>query len=160
MPSVGGRSTRPWPPRAHAAKNTNRSRPTAEASDPNRAEPPAPPAAAAPDPAADGEGGTRAPSAAELARDYTELAIATLCELLKPDNSDRVRLGAALALLDRGWGRIGPSAEDYGDGSGEPFIPVSPLDSIMRDFDRIAESGTADDAPRSPQSARDPGTPP
>ena len=42
---------------------------------------------------------------AELARSYTTEAINTLVDLMRHGKDDRVRGTAALALLERGWGK-------------------------------------------------------
>lgn len=41
----------------------------------------------------------------KLAREWTEEAIATLAEIMRSSDDDRNRVVAAVALLDRGWGR-------------------------------------------------------
>lgn len=53
---------------------------------------------------------------AELARSYTSEAINTLVELMRHGRDERVRGTAALALLDRGWGKpkLGAGSEVNG----------------------------------------------
>ena len=53
---------------------------------------------------------------AELARSYTSEAIETLAHLMRHGRDERVRGTAALALLDRGWGK--PKVEVVADGAG------------------------------------------
>ena len=53
---------------------------------------------------------------AELARWYTREAIETLVELMRRGNDERVRVTAAQALLDRGWGK--PKLEVVSDEAG------------------------------------------
>ena len=53
---------------------------------------------------------------AELARSYTREAIETLVELMRRGNDERVRVTAAQALLDRGWGK--PKVEVVVDEAG------------------------------------------
>ena len=53
---------------------------------------------------------------AELARSYTSEAIDTLVELMRHGKEERVRGTAALALLDRGWGK--PKVEVVNEGGG------------------------------------------
>ena len=53
---------------------------------------------------------------AELARSYTSEAIGPLVELMRHGKEERVRGTAALALLDRGWGK--PKVEVVNEGGG------------------------------------------
>jgi hypothetical protein len=54
----------------------------------------------------------------ELARDYTQEAIAALASVMA-DGSGPARVAAANALLDRGWGRAAQPVD--GDGEGGPI---------------------------------------
>ena len=54
----------------------------------------------------------------ELARKHTEEAINTLVKMLRSRN-DRVRVAAAEALLDRGWGRSNQDMEVSGSDSSD-----------------------------------------
>jgi hypothetical protein len=50
---------------------------------------------------------------ADLAREHTEDAIAVLAEIMKnPDAPAGVRVTAAKALLERGWGKAGAPPQD------------------------------------------------
>jgi hypothetical protein len=49
----------------------------------------------------------------ELARSHTEEAIAQLAELMRSDDA-RISLAAATALLERGWGKGIPDANQGG----------------------------------------------
>jgi hypothetical protein len=52
----------------------------------------------------------KAPDVAALARQHTAAAVAALVELLGADD-EKLRVTAAAALLDRGWGKPGQPAE-------------------------------------------------
>jgi len=55
----------------------------------------------------------------ELARQYTETAIETLVEIARSGSSESARVAAAVAILDRGWGKppvqvqMEPAAPSY-----------------------------------------------
>jgi hypothetical protein len=57
----------------------------------------------------------------QLARAHTNTALETLVEVAKSGKSESARVAAAVALLDRGWGR--PTQPLAGD-SGEPPIGI------------------------------------
>ena len=62
----------------------------------------------------------------ELARAHTDLALRTLAEIAgNPDAPPSARVGAAAALLDRGWGRAPQSVQLGGTGGGPIDITVS-----------------------------------
>jgi hypothetical protein len=58
----------------------------------------------------------------ELARDQTNAAIRTLVAVMKSGKSDSARVAAALALLDRGWGKP-TQAMDATPGESQLFPP-------------------------------------
>lgn len=73
----------------------------------------------------------------ELARHYTDEAVATLAELMRnPETPPSVRAHAAEALLDRGWGRPAQGIEDNTPES----VDVTALRaSLAAKLDRLAE---------------------
>lgn len=52
-----------------------------------------------------------------LARSHTEIAIKVLAGIAKDGTNERARVAAAVALLDRGWGKP-PQAHTGEDGKG------------------------------------------
>ena len=48
----------------------------------------------------------------ELARRYTRIALSTLVEIATSGKTESARVAAAVALLDRGWGKPSPLADD------------------------------------------------
>jgi len=74
----------------------------------------------------------------ELAREYTDAAIAKLAELMKWPDDPRVQLNAAVALLDRAYGR--PAQAHAGpDGEG-------PMELIQRIERHIVDPKNSDGA--------------
>ena len=65
----------------------------------------------------------------ELARSHTEVAINELVRLMKKSRSDQIRLDAAEAILNRGWGKP-VNAIAGADGEG----PVQVIGRIERVF--------------------------
>lgn len=61
----------------------------------------------------------------DAARAHTELAIATLAEICTSADKDSARVSAAVALLDRGWGK--PLQEVAGPGGGAIPVEVKQL---------------------------------
>ncbi|MDI9409842.1 MAG: hypothetical protein QM523_11455 [Candidatus Pacebacteria bacterium] len=53
----------------------------------------------------------------KLARNHTELALDTLAEVAMAGSDEKMRLAAAEAILDRGWGKPSPAraAREEGD---------------------------------------------
>jgi hypothetical protein len=47
----------------------------------------------------------------DLARQYTSLAVETLAHIMEHGDKDAARVAAALALLDRGWGKAVQAVE-------------------------------------------------
>ncbi|MCU4654353.1 hypothetical protein N8I71_16050 [Roseibacterium sp. SDUM158016] len=47
----------------------------------------------------------------EMAREHTEIALATLAEVAVRGSTDSARVAAAVAILDRGYGRPTPARE-------------------------------------------------
>lgn len=60
--------------------------------------------------------------AVKLARQHTKAAINALADIVQKSESDTARATAAIALLDRGWGK--PVQPIDGDGEGGP-VPVA-----------------------------------
>jgi hypothetical protein len=52
----------------------------------------------------------------ELARQHTQLALETLVEICEHGQSEAARIAAAVALLDRGWGRPTVAVEVHDPG--------------------------------------------
>jgi hypothetical protein len=69
----------------------------------------------------------------EMAREYGDEALQTLVSLMKGGESDQVRLSAANAILDRGYGKPPASLEVTGaDGGPIQTQEVSPRERIAR----------------------------
>lgn len=68
----------------------------------------------------------------ELARQYTEVALNTLVKLMNKSKSDQIKLDAAEAILNRGWGK--PAQAIVGGGPDEP--PVNVISRVERVFIR------------------------
>ncbi len=60
-----------------------------------------------------------------MARTYTEAALATLHRVCTKSESDSAATAAAIALLDRGYGRPSQSVEIGGD-------PANPIQTVTR----------------------------
>jgi len=76
-----------------------------------------------------------------LARRHTVAAIATLAELMQPAAGERLRLAAALALLERGWGKVATGSEED-----EPAADaVDPEEARARLAERIEQLAAAID---------------
>jgi len=60
-----------------------------------------------------------------LARTYTERAVQALGGIVENSDSDASRVAAAIALLDRGWGKPNQPAEHKVEGS---------IDVVIRDL--------------------------
>jgi hypothetical protein len=75
----------------------------------------------------------------DLARTYTETAIATLAEICQdPKAPSSARVGAASVLLDRGWGKA-PQEVTITDGIDVTQLSDSDLDaSIAREIANLA----------------------
>lgn len=55
----------------------------------------------------------------DLARKHTKLAIDTLAEIARTSDKEAVRIAAANALLERGWGKaVAGTAADRDEGEG------------------------------------------
>ena len=100
-------------------------------------EPPRPEPAAVPRPDAD-PGLDDGVSARMLARRHTVAAVATLAELLDPAINERVRMAAALGLLERGWGKVGLGGDEE-----EPADAADPEEARARLADRIERLAAA-----------------
>ena len=61
-----------------------------------------------------------------LARSHTNIAIKTLAGIAKDGTNEGARVAAAVALLDRGWGRP-PQAHTGPDGDGEIRVIIRHL---------------------------------
>ncbi len=92
-----------------------------------------------------GEPGT----AETLARAYTARAVDTLGTLMEADYKEGTRLAAALALLDRGWGKIGSAAKEEAHDGDDGFDPAEGRERLARELDRLARREGAD-APAGP----------
>jgi hypothetical protein len=58
-----------------------------------------------------------------LARSHTEMAIKILAGIAKDGSNEGARVAAAVALLDRGWGKL-PQAHTGEDGEGEVRVTI------------------------------------
>lgn len=87
-----------------------------------------------------GEPGT----AETLARAYTARAVDTLGTLMEADYKEGTRLAAALALLDRGWGKIGSAAKEEAHDGDDGFDPAAGRERLARELDRLARREGAD----------------
>jgi hypothetical protein len=69
------------------------------------------------------------PEVREMARAATPLAIATLREVCEHGDKDAARVAAAVALLDRAWGKPAQSLELHGpeDGAAELRLTIARL---------------------------------
>jgi hypothetical protein len=65
----------------------------------------------------------------EYARKHTELAIDTLVHLCKNGNGESTKVAAAIALLDRGWGR--PAQAIIGGDEDDPPIRVQKIERVL-----------------------------
>jgi hypothetical protein len=76
-------------------------------------------------------GGRRKEDAAvkELAKQYTPLAIETIVHLCEHGKAESTRLAAAIALLDRGWGR--PAQSIIGGDEDDPPIRVQKIERVL-----------------------------
>lgn len=72
-------------------------------------------------------------SVKELARAYTKPAIEALVKALKA-KSERTRVAAAEALLDRGWGR--PAQEVMSSVMGPDGKPIDPRQTFVLQIER------------------------
>ena len=73
----------------------------------------------------------------ELARKHTKLAIDTLAEIARTSDKETVRIAAANALLERGWGK----AIAAGAGKAEPEEASF---EVVTGIDRGADDGVPD----------------
>jgi hypothetical protein len=88
----------------------------------------------------------KAQDVAALAREHTAAAVATLVEMLTADD-EKLRVAAAAALLDRGWGRPGQPIE-----AARPFAQLSD-EQLTRAIDHLRKAlATAKPAKRSRKS--------
>ena len=74
-----------------------------------------------------------------LARSHTEIAIKVLAGIAKDGTNDAVRVAAACALLDRGWGKP-PQAHTGPDGDGAIQVTIRHLVEGLPDEHRIIEA--------------------
>jgi len=76
-----------------------------------------------------------AASLRKLARAHTEAALQVLAEVATKGNSEASRISAAMALLDRGYGKSGPGAADDG-GARAPTLyhRIELIDGTKKDF--------------------------
>ena len=81
----------------------------------------------------------------ELARTYTEAALATLYRVCTKSESDSAATAAAIALLDRGYGRPSQSVEVGGD-------PENPIQTVTRIERAIIDPRSEDAADRDAES--------
>lgn len=78
--------------------------------------------------------GPNGETVAQLARKHTARAIDTLVELLGEEQAADVRLKAAEALLNRGWGKPQESVEVTGElATGLPVIQIMRYDDSAQD---------------------------
>ena len=80
-----------------------------------------------------------------LARSQTAMALRTLCGIAENSANDSARVQAAVALLDRGWGKP-PQAHTGPDGDGEIRVTIRHiLDG--RDVPEPREANVIDERP-------------
>lgn len=60
----------------------------------------------------------------ELARSYTEAALKTLVDIATTSESDSARVSAAVAILDRGYGKPRQAVEHSSDPNAPPVINI------------------------------------
>jgi hypothetical protein len=75
----------------------------------------------------------------DFAKEHTQLAIDTLVNLCKNGKAESTKLAAAIALLDRGWGR--PAQAIIGGDDDDPPIQVAEI--VIRAVDAAADRSTA-----------------
>ena len=68
-------------------------------------------------------------SLSKLAQRHTEEAIATLVAIMKGGESERARVQAASAILDRGYGRAPQAVQHAGHNSGPIIIHLDAIDA-------------------------------
>ncbi len=64
----------------------------------------------------------------ELARKHTKLAIETLAEIARTSDKETVRIAAANALLERGWGKAMATAATKTEADDASFEVVTGID--------------------------------
>ncbi|MCX8501760.1 MAG: hypothetical protein ORO03_08735 [Alphaproteobacteria bacterium] len=87
-----------------------------------------------------------------LARHHTELALETLAEVAQGGSDEKMRLAAAEAILDRGWGKPAParSGREEGEGSDSQAIILQVETGIRRSRSKkIAATARHDSKPES-----------
>jgi uncharacterized protein YbjT (DUF2867 family) len=68
----------------------------------------------------------------DLARQHTEAALETLVRIMQRGKSDAARLAAAVAILDRAWGKPVQALEHSGPDGERPFpSPTSLTDAQL-----------------------------
>jgi hypothetical protein len=65
----------------------------------------------------------------ELAKEHTALAIETIVHLCEHGKAESTRLAAAVALLDRGWGK--PAQSIIGGDEDDPPIRVQKIERVL-----------------------------
>lgn len=70
------------------------------------------------------------------AQKHTEMAIKTLAEIAERGDSEKARVAAAQALLDRAWGRC-PQSVNIGDPDGNPLIPIEAAVAVFQQAGRM-----------------------
>jgi hypothetical protein len=71
----------------------------------------------------------------QAARQYTELAIATLVAVMKdPKSPGSARIAAAVAILDRGWGKPSQAIEHSGGLDLRGGIDAPPIPETMEEW--------------------------
>lgn len=71
----------------------------------------------------------------ELAKQKTELALNTLAHICAKGESESARVSAAVALLDRGWGK--PAQAIIGGGDDDP--PIQLAEIVIRAVDAASD---------------------
>lgn len=75
----------------------------------------------------------------ELARQHTPLALQTLADICANGEVESARVSAAIALLDRGWGK--PPQAIVGGGEDDP--PIQLAEIIIRAVDAAGDRSAA-----------------